>query len=117
MQSLRIRKKVGLTLLGLVTFYMPFSYCVMGVWAIGSTSGIWPSEMPPLVREMIIYGIAVTFVMWPVYFAWALLNKRLYRQDKLKCFLIIFLFNMFAMPWFFVRMVRAIHTECQHHTN
>lgn len=45
-------------------------------------------------------AIYATLAQWPFYFAWAAISRELTNRQRIAWVIVIFLLNMFAMPWF-----------------
>ena len=95
-----------LVLLAPPTFFMPLAYAVLAVWVIGCML-IWGfGELPKWLLGVGIAAIGVTFAMWPVYIVWVLACPDLTRREKVRWLLLMVLLNMFAMPAFYLFIVR-----------
>jgi hypothetical protein len=82
--------------------YLPVAY----LWLVGhvafcafSHSDITPVEGSVfwLAGQAAIYA---TFIQWPFYFAWSLFSPELSRRQRIGWAVVIFLLNMFAIPYF-----------------
>jgi hypothetical protein len=94
-------------LLAIPTFYMPLAFLAVIICVLGSMLIGRPEKIPPtwlkVVAEPSLY---VTLAMWPIYVAWVAFSKRLTLREKGLWLAIVFFFNMFGMPWFYIFMVR-----------
>jgi hypothetical protein len=101
--------KFALVLLGIPTFYTLLAYLAVVIYAPGWVSFWEKLQGPPadwLSVFVFVAPLFVTVVMWPVYWAWVLLAKRLTWQERfLWLFLVTFL-NMVGMAWFYVFIIR-----------
>jgi hypothetical protein len=78
--------------------YLPFSYIVMAIWIFISVGR--SSDDPNFVRSICNVGMYLTFIQWPFYLVWAACSRELTIRLRVLWMVVLFLLNMFAMPWF-----------------
>jgi hypothetical protein len=86
-------------------FLLPFSYIViMAPWVFTltfpATFGGHSAEPSALLNAISLIGICGTFVQWPFYFLWVIRSRELTIRLRVLWLLVLFSFNMFAIPWF-----------------
>lgn len=92
--------------LAVPTFYMPFAYLVVAVWAIAGIFIENSNPLPEWIRMMLLPSIYVTFCLWPLYLIWVVFCKKLNAKEKIWWVFIIFFLNMIGMPMFYVFITR-----------
>lgn len=104
--------KVAYGLAAIPAMLMPISYLVTTGWAIAT---IFPALLngkeAPDASGLVLFvghaGLYATFIQWPFYFFWAARTSRLTLRVRVLWIVVLFLFNMFAMPWFLFCMYRG----------
>ena len=100
--------KIAYALAVVPAVFLPFSYLVMAVWVlICSVSGRDMGDANWYVRWIIATGVIATFVQWPFYFVWAARTRQLTFRVRMLWISVLFIMNMFAMPWFLFCMYRG----------
>lgn len=94
--------------------FLPFSYIFMCAWAViniifPAASGNY-TEAHPIDLSLLILGGGYygTLIQWPFYMIWVAFSKELNWRLRLVWIVILFLFNMFAIPWFLYCKYRGI---------
>ena len=98
-----------LVLLGIPTFYIALAYLAIALVALGwLCSGEKLQGPPPDWPGVFVFvvPICLTFMLWPVYLAWAAFSKRLTWREKILWLFLITSLNMIGMAWFYVFIIR-----------
>jgi hypothetical protein len=82
--------------------YLPLMYILMVMhvfWAIIIKADINPAEGTIFwwLGWTAIFG---TLIQWPLYIAWAAISRELTVWQRIAWIVLIFLLNMFTIPWF-----------------
>ena len=59
------------------------------------------------IRWIVVAGFYGTLFQWPFYFFWAARSSQLTFRVRLLWIVVLFLLNMFAIPWFLFCMYRG----------
>jgi hypothetical protein len=85
--------------------FLPISYIVLVGWVIvdftlALVTDNWAFELPEILKTIGWVAIYATFIQLPPYIAWAALSNHLTTRARILWTIILFIGNMFAIPWF-----------------
>jgi hypothetical protein len=112
MQTHTRQVKIAYALAAIPAMFLPLSYLVMAVWVCARIfpmllSDKTESDPSGFVLWIMQAGFYGTLIQWPFYLFWAACTRRLTFRVRVLWMVVIFLFNMFAMPWFLLCMYRG----------
>jgi hypothetical protein len=112
MQTHTRQVKNAYALAAIPAVFLPLSYLVMAVWVFATflpalLSGKAASDPSGFVLWMVQAGYYGTLIQWPFYLFWAARTRQLTFRVRVLWMVVLFLLNMFAMPWFLLCMYRG----------
>jgi O-antigen/teichoic acid export membrane protein len=100
--------KIAYSLAGIPAVFLPLSYLLMAVSIFTSfATGKDLDQMSGFIRWIVFAGFYATLIQWPFYFFWAARTSQLTFRVRMLWIAVLFLLNMFAIPYFLFCMYRG----------